>query len=301
MQDISFRKLRKTLPGLKQSIPLKKYTSFKIGGPALLFFEARTKKDLIKAVGVAKELAIPFFILGGGNNVLFPDAGFPGLIIKINFSQIEYRGNSCYSEAGALLGRLANLFLKHGTLGLEWAAGIPGSVGGAVRGNAGAFGGAISDLIETVEFLELREDNFLIREEEREMLNFSYRDSIFKKNKHWVILSLLLRREQGDKKEINRKMKDLLKLRKTSQPLQYPSAGSVFKNPLDNSAKQLINNAGLAGARVGGAKISEKHPNFIINVDRAKSKDVVDLIQLAKEKVKKESGIELEEELEIVS
>lgn len=288
------------MPGLKKSVSLNKYTSFKIGGPALLFFEARKKDDLINAIGVAKELAIPFFVLGGGNNVLFSDEGFPGLVIKINFSRIEYREENCYAEAGASLNILANLFLKKGITGLEWAAGIPGTIGGAVRGNAGAFGGEVSDIIETVEFLELQNDNFVIRKEERDFFNFSYRESYFKRREDSFILSLLLRQEKGDKKEIKKKMEDFLRLKKVSQPLRYPSAGSVFKNPPSNSAKKLIQEAGLAGKIIGQAQISEKHPNFIINLGRASSADVLKLIQLAKEEVKKKSGVILEEELKIV-
>jgi UDP-N-acetylmuramate dehydrogenase len=301
MLDVPFKKLTKILPGLKRSFYLKKQTTFKIGGPAFLFFEARKKEDLAKAIRVANELNIPFFILGGGSNILFSDKGFPGLVIKVNFSRIEYRGEHCYAEAGAPLSRLVNLFFKNSMGGLEWAVGIPGTAGGAVRGNAGAFGGEISDLIETVEFLELKEDDFLIRREERDFFNFSYRESYFKNNKNCFVLSLLLRKEKGNKKEMGRKMKDFLRLKRTYQPLSYPSAGSVFKNPPANSAKKLIEEAGLAGKKIGQAQIATKHPNFIINTGKATSEDVLRLIQLAKEKVKVKSGIVLEEEIKIVN
>jgi len=285
----------------KKNVLLKNYTTFKIGGPAKYFFEAKNKKDLIEAIKTAKASKLDFFILGGGGNILINDKGFNGLVIKIQNTKYKIQNTKIYLEAGVSLAKLVGLTLENRLTGMEWAAGIPGTVGGAIRGNAGAFEQSISDIIEKVEVLEIK--NYKIKNLKKRDCQFSYRDSIFKHNKNLIILSAGLEMKKGDKKEIRKKILENLKWRKEHQPLEYPSAGSIFKNPPHQnfgggSAGWLIEQSGLKGKKINEAQISEKHANFIINLGKAKAKDVKKLINLAKKRVKQKFNIILEEEIE---
>jgi len=321
MEEKDF-KIEKLLKGVKKNVILKNYTTFQIGGPAQYFFIAKTKQDLIKAIQAAKKNNLPFFILGGGSNLLVSDKGFNGLIIKFQVSSFRFQENIVYSEAGTTLGELVNASVRKGLSGLEWAVGIPGTVGGAIYGNAGAFGKSMGEIIKSVEILDVGKINppksrpfskrAGLRRVKKQDCRFNYRDSIFKHKKNLIILSATLQLKNGDRKEIEKKIKKNLEQRKETQPLNFPSAGSVFKNPSPAqiskkfvagksfSAGELIEKCGLKGKRAGRVKISEKHANFIINLGKGQAKDVIRLINLVKKKVKKKFGIELEEEIEFL-
>jgi len=312
--------IKKELPGVKENVLLKNYTTFKIGGKAKYFFVAKTKEDLIKAILVAKKYNLPFFVLGGGSNLLVADEGFKGLVIKLQITNYKLQIKSkcpnpkIYVEAGVSLASLISEATKNNLTGMEWAIGIPGTVGGTIWGNAGAFGSCMADLVESVEVLDIRDykipnskfqipNKFQIPKSKIKILKnkdckFGYRESIFKHNKNLIILSAVLRLKKGKRKEIERKIRENLNYRRETQPLNFPSAGSVFKNPPGFSAGELIEKCGLKGKIIGKAKISEKHANFILNLGGSKAKDVKKLIKLIKQKVKKKFGVKLEEEIQ---
>ncbi|PIS39368.1 MAG: UDP-N-acetylenolpyruvoylglucosamine reductase [Candidatus Nealsonbacteria bacterium CG08_land_8_20_14_0_20_38_20] len=315
-QNPKFQDLKKLLPNIKKNVSLKEDTTFKIGGRAKYFYDAKNKEDLIRAILAAKKFKLPFFILGRGSNILVADKGFDGLAIKIKNEKLKMKNYNSkfkiFCQSGVPLAKLVSKSLQIGATGLEWAIGIPGTIGGAIRGNAGAFNKSMTNIVKSVEVLEItggqmqnakckmQNDNakFKIKEYKNKDCKFSYRESIFKKNKNLIILSAELQLKKGNKNKIKEKMKEYLNYRKETQPLNFPSAGSVFKNPKVFSAGELIEKCGLKGKRLGGAKISEKHGNFIINLGNAKAGDVAGLINLIKQKVKKKFGIILEEEIE---
>ncbi len=308
------------LPGIQKKVLLKDYATYKIGGPAKYFFIARTKDDLIAAVKAAKKSKLPVFILGGGSNLLISEKGFKGLVIKIDISGIKFQGNKAVAGAGAGLTKLAYLSGDNGLSGLEWSAGVPGTLGGAIYGNAQAFGTKICDTIERIEAINLK--TLELKSFTKKQCQFSLKNSIFKKNKNWVIVSADLIFQNKAIKEIKNKINEFLEYRKTRHPIDFPSAGSTFVNPelkiknkkllekfpeLNEYNKKgvipsgfLIAKSGLAGKKMGKAQISEKHSNFIINLGGAKAKDVLSLMNLAKEKVKKNFGITLETEVQLV-
>jgi UDP-N-acetylmuramate dehydrogenase len=308
---------------IRKNVSLKNYSTFKIGGKAKYFTIVKTTKEILKAILWAKENKIPFFILGGGSNVLFPDEGFNGLVIKMQNAKCKMQNENSKFKiicgAGLPLMKLVLKCVKIGATGLENLAGIPGTLGGAIWGNAGAFGREIGDLVKEVKVLNVESSKLEIKRLKNKDCKFSYRDSIFKRKKNWIILEATLKLKKGNKKEIERKIKEILKLRKEKQPLEFPSAGSVFKNvPVKDLPKKikekfkdkikngflpaglLIDVAGLKGYRIGGAKISEKHANFIVNLGKAKAKDVLELIRLIKRKIKRKFGVELKEEIQII-
>jgi len=304
---------------IREKVLLKDYTTFKIGGPARYFFVAKNKEDLKNAILWAKKKRLPFFILGVGSNVLFSDKGFNGLVIKLQNTQYEIRNTKVVAEAGVPLQKLVLETAKKGLSGLENLAGIPGTLGGAIWGNAGAFGREIGDLVEEVKILQIANGKLQIVNFKKEDCKFGYRESIFKRKENWIILEAILRLKKGRKKEIEEKIKEILRLRKEKQPLEFPSAGSVFKNvPIEKVPKEirekfkekikngflpagvLIEAVGLKGFQIGGAKISEKHANFIVNVGGAKASDVKELIKKIKKEVKKKFKIQLEEEIKLV-
>lgn len=294
--------IEKFLPGVKKNVSLKNFTTFKIGGKAKYFFTAKTKEDLIKAVVAAKKFKLPFFILGGGSNLLVSDEGYNGLVIKIQNAKVKMQkqNSKCKInvEVGCSLTKLVSDSFEKNLTGLEWLAGIPGTIGGAIYGNAGAFEKSMGDIVKKVEVLDCRD--LKIKKIKNKDCQFSYRNSIFKKNKNLIILFAQLCLKKGKKKEIGERMKKYLQYKKETQPLNYPSAGSVFKNPADFSAGELIQKCGLKGKRAGKAEISKKHANFIVNLGGAKAKDVKKLINLVKESVKKKFKINLEEEIQFL-
>ena len=341
--------IKKLLPGVKRNVLLKNYTTFKIGGPAKYFYIAKAKTDLIEAIKKAKKLnpspfpkgdrvKLPFFILGGGSNLLVSDKGFNGLVIKF--------------------GQPLSWYVSKG---LEWAAGIPGTIQGAVYGNSGAFGKSMKDVVESVEVFDTKTEKIKIFKNKD--CRFSYRNSIFRKKKNLIILSVKIKSKKVDELRSSprsanarvvdelrssprfaaarvvdelrssprfaaarvsnvKKIKQYLDYKKQTQPLNFPSAGSIFKNftPHRNKisgagpnelkelkkfqktgmipAARLIEECGLKGKKIGNVKISEKHGNFIVNLDGGKAKDVIKLIKLTKKKVKNKFKVNLEEEIQ---
>lgn len=292
------------LSDIKKNVRLAPYTTFKIGGEAKYFFVAKNKEDLIETIRAAKKFKSPLFILGGGSNILVADEGFGGLVIKIKNLKSKIKGNNIFVEAGTPLSKIVNVALKNNLTGLEWAVGIPGTIGGAIYGNAGAFGKSISDAVREVEVYDIKNEKAKILK--KQDCQFAYRDSIFKKNdlradlrskKNLIILSAKIQLQKDDKKEIKRRIKEFLEYRKENQPLNFPSAGSIFKNPQSVSAGELIKKCGLKGKKIRKAQISKKHANFILNLGGASAGDVKKLIEFTKQKVKEKFGIKLEEEI----
>jgi len=314
-------KIEDYLPKVQKNVSLAEYNTFKIGGKAQYFFIARNKDNLIKAIKAAKNLKLPFFILGKGSNILFSDKGFKGLVVNFKFSKCDFKKNKVYAGAGVMLNKLVKLAKKENLAGMEWAIGIPGTLGGAIYGNAQSFFVRMSDIVESVEALDKR--TLEIKNFSNEGCCFSLKNSIFKKNKNLMIISAVLKLKKGGKKGIEKRIKDYLSYRRTRHPLKFPSAGSVFINTeirIENPellkrfpelkefnkkgvipSAYLIEKCGLKGRKIGRAQISDKHANFIINLGGAKAKDVLALINLAKQEVKKKFGISLREEIQIIS
>lgn len=302
---------------MKKNILLKDYTSFKIGGRARYFTEAKTKEDLIKAIKAAEGLDLPFFVIGKASNLLISSKGYQGVLILNSIKGVRV-SDTIECRSGELLSSLVSTALREELKGMEWAAGIPGTVGGAVRGNAGAFNQSMSESVEKVKAYNAKEDKieYLSNKE----CEFSYRESIFKRNTDLIILKAYIKLKKGKRKQIEGKIKEYLDYRIKRQPYQFPSAGSVFKNfegtitdkklleefeELEQFNKNkvipagyLIDKCGLKGTKEGGAQISEKQANFIINFSDATSEDVLKLINLIKKKVKDKFNIELKEEIQ---
>ena len=290
----------------KKNVLLKNYTTFRIGGPAKYFFEAQTKKDLIKALEMAKKINLPFFILGGGSNVLFSDKGFNGIVIKIQDSnvkcQIKFKAQipEIYAEAGVKLSDLVELSLKNSLTGLEWAAGIPGAtLGGTIHNNAGAFKISIADIVKTVEVFDTVDSK--IKNLDAKQCNFGYKQTIFKQQKNLIILSCIIQLKKSTKKAVEEQINYVSNYREKNHPMEFFSAGCIFENPSEIRAAELIEKCGLKGKKIGDAQISEKHANFIINLGNASSEDVLKLINLAKKEVKNKFGIKLKEEIQILN
>ena len=286
---------------MRQNEPMSLHTSFRIGGPADLYAVATKIQELVEFVSSALEHDIPYFIIGRGTNILVADEGIHGLVIENGVQGMRFQDDTVlYAESGALLTDLARESAQRGLGGLEWAVGIPGSVGGAIVGNAGAYGDYISDVLRKATVLEA--DGTLHELSARE-LGFAYRTSKFKKqgieDRSEVILSaeFMLRPEPA--RTIAKKMANYTRRREESQPAE-PSAGSVFKRTEQYPAGFLIEQAGLKGARIGGAQISPKHANFIVNLGEAKAADVKALIDLAQEQVRERFGVKLELEIELI-
>ncbi len=270
---------------------LAKHTTFGIGGPADLFYEAQTANDLVKTVKLARHFKVPYFILGGGSNLLVADEGFRGLLINIRSSKLKVNGEKIVVEAGVSLANLVNKAAEGNLAGLEFATGIPGTVGGAVRGNAGAWRQSIGDQVVRVKILD--QANNLKWVDKKDCL-FGYRQSRFKKNQE-IILEVELELSKGNKEEILKRMNQYLGKRRC-QPKE-PSAGCTFINPETCPAGELIETCGLKGKRIGRAQISPYHANFIVNLGDAKAEDVLKLIHLAKTKVKERFNVSLTEEI----
>jgi UDP-N-acetylmuramate dehydrogenase len=292
-------RLEKELLGIKKDIALSDYTTFKIGGPAKYFYVAESQEELLKAISLAKELNLPFFVLGGGSNLLVSDQGFDGLVIKNQCSNLEVQDNYIFVESGVLLNHLVSISMENSLGGLEWGGGIYGTVGGAIRGNAGAFGEAIGDVVKEVEVFNVETGE--IEKLSQSDCQFAYRESVFKKRKNLIILSVKLEliKNNNEEAEINKqKMINYMLNRKNTQPLSFPSAGCIFKNPADVSAGHLIDECGLRGKIINDVQVSEKHANFIINLGEGSASDVMQLIDIIKKAVKDKFNIQLEEEIQ---
>ena len=275
--------------------PMSRHTTFSVGGPADYFVQPGSVEEVQWALQCSRERQVPFFVVGNGSNLLVSDDGFRGVILNLgkNFQEIRVEGETMEVQAGALLSRTAREALGHGLSGLEFAAGIPGSMGGAAAMNAGAYGGEMKDVI--TEVLVLTEEGQLLTLSNEEM-NLGYRHScIFERN--YIVLQVKLKLQQGSAKAIRERMDELARARRDKQPLEYPSAGSTFKRPAGYFAGKLIQDAGLKGFRVGGAMVSEKHAGFVVNADHGTAADIAEVIRQVQLKVKEYSGVVMHPEV----
>ncbi len=291
-----YKTLEKKLSGLKKDEILAPYTSFKIGGPAKYFYIAKNNKEIIKAVEIARQQNINLFILGSGSNVLIADNGFDGLVIKTENSNINFDNEKVKAESGVKLQKIISLAITKKLSGLEFLMGIPGTIGGAVAGNVGKPKQWISQVLTQVEIVNEQNEIEVIPKSE---CDFSYRFSRFKNNNKEVILSVEFQLKKAERDEIQAKVGEFVNKR-LHQPANEACAGSVFKNPESKKAWELIEEAGLRGKQIGGARVSEQHTNFIINTGQAKAEDVVILISLIKQQVRDKFGIQLQEEIKFI-
>ena len=277
--------------------PMSKHTTFRIGGPAQLFVTPQTTEELGQVVLSCNAYKIPFFMLGHGSNLLVSDDGMQGVVIQLyrNFSDFSIEGTMVRAQAGVMLHMLGNAVRDAGLTGFEFAAGIPGTLGGAIMMNAGAYGGEMKDIVAKVQLMDA---NGNLLEKTGEEMEFGYRHSIVEE-KGYIVLGATLALQQGDKEAVAAKMEELATARKTKQPLEFPSAGSTFKRPEGYFAGKLIMDAGLQGYSVGGAQVSEKHCGFVINKGGATAADVMQLIQDIRQTVYDKFQVQLEPEIKL--
>jgi UDP-N-acetylmuramate dehydrogenase len=303
---------------IQKNVPIAPYTTFKIGGPAKYFVEVSSEEELLEAINYAQENKLEIFIMGGGSNILVNDKGFDGIMIRIADNSCTLKDDSIECGSGIQLSKVVSLSAQNSLAGLEWAAGIPGSIGGAIRGNAGAFGGAMADIIKKVSVFD--KDSLESKIYDSKKCAFSYRNSVFKKNRNLIIISAVLKMSKGVKDEIEAKIRENLQKRLEKQP-QGASAGSFFENPTVSDKKLiadfekdtglesrenkipagwLIAEAGLLGKKIGGAQVSEEHGNFVINIGGATCEDVIILASIIKQQVRTKLGVQLKEEVQYV-
>jgi UDP-N-acetylmuramate dehydrogenase len=304
---------------IQKDIPLAPLTTFHIGGKADYFTETSDISELAEALEYAAKLAVPVCVLGGGSNIIFPDKGFVGLIVKMCAGGIQITGEKISVGAGVPLFDVVRFASSAGLAGLERLAGIPGSLGGAIRGNAGAFGAVIGDRIVSVKVFT--QANGIIKELKNDACEFEYRTSIFKKNPDLIIISAEIKLTLGNKDELERIVKETVALREAKHPQSAKCAGSFFVNPIIKNKKLreefekdtgmspkgdtlpagwLIDHVGLRGKKIGGAMVSDQHPNYLINTGNATAEDVMILSSLIKTRVRDELNVRLQEEVQFV-
>jgi UDP-N-acetylmuramate dehydrogenase len=314
---------------IQKNILLAPYTTFRIGGLAKFFVEVESGEELMEAIEFANEKDLDFFVLGGGSNILFSDNGFSGLVIKINSKLFVVHDISIGCGVGWSLAKIVKEVAARELSGMEWAFGIPGTIGGAIRGNAGAFGGEIANSVQTVNYVDV-DDLYeelggkkvaKIKTFQNEECGFSYRNSIFKQNNNLIILSASFGFKKSNKIEIEKTMQIILEKRKTNYSGRFGNAGSFFINPIVNKSELIvefeketgtksqnqkipagwiIDQAGLRGKKMGGAMVSQEHANFILNTGNATAEDVIILASFIKQQVRDQFGIELQEEIRYV-
>ncbi len=283
----------------EKDISVKKLTTYKVGGNAKVLVYPKNEEKLITLIKLVKKYNLKYKIIGNGSNLIFSDEEYDGVLIKLTeLDSIEVIGNKIKVGAGYSLMKLSRVALKNSLTGLEFAAGIPATVGGAVFMNAGAYKSDMGYVVQSVRVLT---PNFEVVEFENKELNFHYRTSFFKTHPDYICLEAYIKLTKGDKTIMDDLMKERLKRRVESQPLEYPSAGSVFRNPKDQYSGELIEKAGLKGYSIGGAMISNKHANFIINTGDATATDVRNIIMHTKDVIKKKYDIDLLVEQEFVN
>lgn len=280
----------------RENEPMCEHTTFRIGGPAGFFVEPHTEGELECVLTAAREAGIKYFLLGRGSNVLFCDKGYNGAVISTkSLSDISVNGNEITCGCGASLTSVACVARDHGLTGLEFAYGIPGFVGGAVYMNAGAYGGQMSDVLESsVSYDVDAGEKFTLDAGEHK---FAYRHSVYMENRQWIVLSATFRLKKGEKSQIDAEMNDYMERRRSKQPLEFPSAGSVFKRCQGHFTGQMVEEQGMKGLSVGGAQISDKHAGFIVNRGGATAADVMGLVEIIKSRIRKAYGLELQCEL----
>ncbi len=284
------------LPGTLANEPMSKHCTYRIGGPAKYYYAAKTTDQFVQAVRLARENKIPLFILGKGSNILVSDKGFAGLVLHNEVTERSQEGDEVKVTAGASLVEFSLWTISQGLAGLEFSSGIPGSVGGGIRGNAGAFGSEMKDYINNVLVLTPESE---VKEFGNEECQFGYRDSIFKHSDN-LVLEATFGLKPGNKKESLALVKQFNEQRRSKQDYSIPSAGCTFKNIPGNPAAKMIDELGLKGTRIGDAMISNTHANFIVNVGEARASDVLELIGMIQQKVKDKYNIDLETEIQMV-
>lgn len=283
----------------REQEPLKAHTTFRIGGPAKYYFVPEKEEEIEEALEFAREKELPFYVIGKGSNILFSDQGYDGVIIEIGkgLENIEIREDGTVAaQAGISLAQMASRLAAAGLTGFEFASGIPGTLGGGIAMNAGAYGGEMKDCIRSAKVLT-PEGNILVLD--KNQLELGYRTSVIQKQEY-LVLEGEFAFEHGDIETIQAKMKELNQRRRDKQPLEYPSAGSTFKRPEGYFAGKLIEDAGLRGYRVGDAQVSEKHCGFVVNRGQATAAEVAQLIRDVQDKVMEQFGIMLEPEVRII-
>ncbi len=288
-----FRNIEKICPAIRDA-DMKKFTSFKIGGAAKLLAQPENTKQLSAVLALSK--SVPHAVIGNGSNLLVGDGGYSGVLIRIGnlFSDIRIEGNRIYARAGAVLAAVAYAAMEAGLSGLAPLSGIPGTVGGAMRMNAGAYGGEMADVIESSVCLTPEGTEETLRDHD-----FSYRHSIYQEN-GCIVTEAVFKLTEGNRDEIRAEMDALARKRREKQPLNLPSAGSAFKRPPGGYAAQMIDEAGLRGFTCGGAAVSEKHAGFVVNVGDATAKDVRTLLDAVQKKVLETHGVMLEPEIQFL-
>ena len=284
---------------VKYNEKMSKYTTMRVGGPCDCIVFPDEISKIKEVIDFCKNENITFFVIGNGSNLLVKDEGIHGLVIKLGhrFSKIELDGEYILAYAGATMPALSQLAKKNSLKGLEFACGIPGTIGGGVKMNAGAYGSQISDVLYEVTYMDEKEEIKTIKNKD---CSFGYRKSIFTINPNYVILSAKFKLERGNIDEIENKMKENSLARKAKQPLEYPNFGSVFKRPEGYFVGKLVDDAGLRGYKIGGAQVSTKHTGFIVNVDNATCKDVLDLIGYVQTTVYNKFNVKLTPEVIII-
>ncbi|MCR5421643.1 MAG: UDP-N-acetylmuramate dehydrogenase [Lachnospiraceae bacterium] len=298
MKDSTISALKGILPesAVKINEPMKSHTSFKVGGPADVFITPGTDEEIIDCIKVLRAEKEKYFIMGNGSNLLVSDAGYRGCVIQLykNYSDISVFGTNITAKAGALVIKAANEAYKNGLSGLEFACGIPGTMGGAVTMNAGAYGAEIVKVVRLVRMLDLK---YMMKcEYASSEMNFSYRHSLVKEHP-FIVLEVEMELMKGNPDVIEKRMNDYKEQRKAKQPLDYPSAGSTFKRPTGHYAGKLIEDAGLKGHQIGGARVSDKHSGFIINTGTASATDILKLMIDVQKKVFDRFHVKLEPEV----
>ena len=284
---------------VKYDEPLKNHTTFQIGGKCIALIEPKKVEDIIEAIKICRENNLKFFVIGNGSNLLVPDDGYNGVIIKIKseFSNIQVEWECLIAHSGAKLSEVYTVAYENSLTGFEFASGIPGTIGGAIFMNAGAYGGEMKDIVESVEVLDL--DNYEVKELKNEELDFSYRKSIIQR-KNYIVLTIKLKLKKGNKEEIKAVYEDLRERRNSKQPLNFGSAGSTFKRPEGHFASKLIEDAGLKGYHINDAWVSEKHSGFVVNKGNASYKEVMELIEYVQKVVFEKFEVKLETEVRIL-
>ncbi len=277
---------------------MKNHTSFKLGGNASILLEPSNMETLEKVLMIVREMGIDYYIIGNGSNLLVKDGGYKGVIIKIakKMSAVKVEGDIVYAEAGVLLSNLSNIIVDNSLTGFEFASGIPGTLGGAIYMNAGAYGYEMKNVVLEAKLIDANGHIIVLNNEE---LKLEYRNSIIQ-SKELIVVEVTLKLEKGDLSQIKETIKDLTFKRTSKQPLALPSAGSTFKRPSGNYAGKLIDESGLRGFKHGGAMVSDLHCGFVVNVDNATSKEVLELIDTVSKIVNDKHGIILEPEVRII-
>lgn len=284
---------------IKYNEPMKKHTTMKVGGPCDCMVEPSSIEEIQKVLEYVKENNIKYYIMGNGSNLLVKDEGVHALIIKIanKFSGFEVNGEYIKAYSGCSVPKLAQIAKENSLSGLEFACGIPGSVGGGIRMNAGAYGSEMVNVVEKVGFLD---ENGNLKEIDGKDAHFTYRHSMFVDNPQYVVVYAIYKLVKGNKEEISKIMEENMNSRKQKQPIEYPNFGSVFKRPEGYFVGKLVDDCGLKGYKIGGAQVSTKHSGFMINIGDATCKDVLDLIEYVKEKVYEKFNVKLQEEVVIL-